>query len=217
VKEYHKIRTYYERAGKPYKVTPKRQVLTEEFTVINRWVIDEKVDGTNTRFIFDGEKVTWAGRTARAQFGKELSAFLDGVAEHMSQLGWNTPLIIFGETVGPKINGNPYGLDEFQFFGFDVWISRLTPPSALSVPNWDWGYWLNRSALTAFLAGAQIERVPYLCDMQYKNAELVMNEARSRLPGNKTDYFEGIIGRPAVELVSQRGRRVIWKLKRKDF
>lgn len=214
MKEYHKITTFYERAGTPYKVKPQLVIAKPEFRAIQEWIVEEKVDGTNTRIILNGYGVEFAGRTSRAQFSSAIKEFFqETITPKLQKLPISNPMVIFGETVGPKINGNPYGLDTFQFYGFDVWLDRHTDAG----PDPGWGYWLDRSEVFELFLATGIQRAPYLCDMQGRDAKTVLFEARSRLPGNKTDYFEGLIARPQVELFNQRGRRVIWKLKRRDF
>ncbi len=73
--EYHKIQTIFKRnPATKYKTLLDGQYSLPEFEYLkdNKWVFTEKVDGTNIRVIFDGENVTFAGRTGRAQIPADL-------------------------------------------------------------------------------------------------------------------------------------------------
>ncbi len=44
-----------------------------EYLQDNEWEFTEKIDGTNIRIIFDGEKISFAGRTNKSRIPEELS------------------------------------------------------------------------------------------------------------------------------------------------
>ena len=75
--EYHKIKNIYERDHNTKKlIEGKFTDETIEFLKDNIWQFTEKVDGTNIRIIWDGHKVSFAGRTDKAQMPAELSNLL---------------------------------------------------------------------------------------------------------------------------------------------
>ena len=66
--EYHKIKSIYERDHNTKKLIEGKFVdETIEFLKDNIWEFTEKIDGTNIRVIWDGHRVTFAGRTDKAQ------------------------------------------------------------------------------------------------------------------------------------------------------
>ena len=67
---YHKIKTVYQRDPEnKYKTLINGQYATPEFSYLamNEWLFTEKVDGTNIRIMFDGETITFGGKSDRAQ------------------------------------------------------------------------------------------------------------------------------------------------------
>lgn len=73
MKEYHKIETLFERdTTTKMLIEGQYRNSTVEFLKDNVWQFTEKVDGTNIRVHWDGHRVTFAGRTDRAQIPKHL-------------------------------------------------------------------------------------------------------------------------------------------------
>lgn len=74
MKEYHKIKSLYERDHNTKKlIEGKYTDETIEFLKDNKWEFTEKIDGTNIRILWDGHKVKFAGRTDNAQIPAELT------------------------------------------------------------------------------------------------------------------------------------------------
>ena len=72
MQEYHKIKNIYERDHETKKIIDGKYTdKTLEFLKDNIWEFTEKVDGTNIRIIWDGHKVSFAGRTDKAQIPVE--------------------------------------------------------------------------------------------------------------------------------------------------
>lgn len=72
--EYHKIETLFERDEKTKKlIEGNYRNEAVRFLEHNMWDFTEKIDGTNIRILWDGHKVTFAGRTDKAQIPAELS------------------------------------------------------------------------------------------------------------------------------------------------
>ena len=72
MKEYHKIKSLYERDHHTKKlIEGKYADETIEFLKDNKWEFTEKIDGTNIRILWDGHKVMFAGRTDNAQIPAE--------------------------------------------------------------------------------------------------------------------------------------------------
>ncbi|MCP4215045.1 MAG: RNA ligase family protein, partial [bacterium] len=70
MKQYHKIQTVFKRDPENrHKTLLEGEFSIPEFEYLqdNDWIFTEKVDGTNIRVMFDGEKITFGGKTERAQ------------------------------------------------------------------------------------------------------------------------------------------------------
>ncbi len=75
MKEYHKIQTVYLRdPATKHKTLLEGQYALPEFAYLanNTWLFTEKVDGTNIRAMFDGERISFGGKTDAAQIPAKL-------------------------------------------------------------------------------------------------------------------------------------------------
>jgi ATP-dependent RNA circularization protein (DNA/RNA ligase family) len=167
------------------------------------WQWTEKIDGTNIRLFWDGQSVTIGGRTDAAQIPAfllnrlneiepSIRAVFDGVDD----------VLLFGEGYGAKIQkgGGLYKPDGVDFILFDVWIGGMV---------------LERPNVEDVAAKLGIGSVPLVGQGTLHDAvEFVRGGFASRIG---TAQAEGIVMRPAVELRTRRGDRVITKLKHKDF
>lgn len=131
MRTYEKIETVFNRDT----VGTKKLILgdfrneTIEFLQNNEWEFTEKVDGTNVRVCWDGHRVSFAGRTERAELPKNLTAALNEIfgtpeaEELFEQTYGDKEVVLFGEGYGGKIQGCGHGYrpDEW-FILFDVLI-----------------------------------------------------------------------------------------------
>jgi hypothetical protein len=205
--EYHKIQTLYLRDPENnHRTLLDGQWALPEFGYLSeaRWVFTEKVDGTNIRVIWDGERVSFGGKTDNAQIPTPLLDHLLHTfpAEQLAE-ALKGPLILYGEGYGPKIQkGGRYrddaGFVLFDALAGDVWLERWTieeVAGALSIP-----------IAPIVGEGRPVDAVG-MCRAGFKSV----------LAEDPTLDSEGIVLRPAVELRDRRGKRVIAKLKLRDF
>ncbi len=206
MKEYHKIQTVYLRdPATKHKTLVDGQFAKAEFDYLKNdlWVFTEKVDGTNIRVKWDGEHVTFAGKTDRADTPKSL---LDKLATlfypEIFLANELPPLCLYGEGYGAKIQkggGNyiPHGV---SFILFDVNIDEM---------------WLERYNVEDIAEKLMIKIVPIIGEgTLLEGIAMVKGGYESKL--RKTPP-EGLVMRPKVELFNRRGERVIAKIKAKDF
>jgi ATP-dependent RNA circularization protein (DNA/RNA ligase family) len=210
MKEYHKIDTIFKRDEKG-KIQP-GVFSTPEFEYLryNKWVFTEKVDGTNVRVMF-GSSLKFGGKTDNAQMPMYLLEKLQTILtyEKMNALfpitdGQTEPrsVCLYGEGYGAKIqkgggNYNPSGVD---FVLFDVRIG-----------NW----WLKREDVEEIATKLGIQVVPIIGEGSLEDAVQMTAKGFNSLWG---DFLaEGIVLRPATELYGRNGRRVITKIKHRDF
>lgn len=209
MKEYHKIETLFKRDPKTKKlIVGEYTNETVEYLKDNVWQFTEKVDGTNIRVYWDGHKVSFGGRTDNAMIPAHLinklnDLFSGEVNEQLfEQKFGDTPIELFGEGYGPKIQSGGAYRDDVDFILFDVMINDT---------------YLKRESVEDIANYFGINVVPVLLEGTIQDGiDYVMNNLKSTIAVNGAD-LEGVVGRPKVEVLDRLGRRAIVKIKRKDF
>lgn len=203
--EYHKILTIWERdehaPGRP--VIP-GQWATPEFSYLQNsvWVWTEKLDGTNIRVMWDGERVRFGGRTGRAMIDARLVDHLQRIfTDSRCREAFSGPICLYGEGVGVGIQkgGERYCPDGVKFVLFDAWAD----------------VWLTRESVEALGLAFLIPIAPIVGRGTLWEAVECVQEGLCSAYGDFP--FEGLVMRPRVELCDRMGRRVIAKLKVRDF
>jgi hypothetical protein len=203
---YHKIQTVFLRDPQNnYRTLMDGVFATEEFGYLADclWIFTEKVDGTNIRVMFDGENITFGGKTDRAELPKPL---LERLKERFScEVGvfkdqFPDGVCLYGEGYGAKIQkGGKYREDQ-DFVLFDVKVNDL---------------WLQRHNVEEIANYFGLDIVPIIGHgTLYKLVSVASNGYCSQWGDFNA---EGIVARPSIELVSRRGHRIITKIKYKDF
>lgn len=209
MKEYHKIQTVFLRDPEAkFKTLLDGHYAKPEFAFLsnNLWSFTEKVDGTNIRVMFDGEKITFGGKTDRANIPTPL---LNRLGERFDPLTevfkaafeGAMEVCLYGEGYGAKIQkgGGNYRPDQ-DFVLFDVNVN---------------GWWLKWEDVTDVASKLSLDVVPIL--MAGTLHEMV-NLVRGGFNSMWGDFqAEGVVARPLVELRARNGERIITKLKCKDF
>jgi hypothetical protein len=202
--EYHKIETLYERDDQTHKVKPELILKNPVYGTIKEWDFTEKIDGTNIRCIWDGQKLAFGGKTDRAQIPGDLVSYLyDTVSAAKLAEMFQCPVVIYGEGYGAGIQkGGDYSPTK-KFIVFDVLV--------------DGKYWLNWENTCDVAAKLGLDVVPFIGRMTLEEAtDLVRRGFRSALNGGKMQA-EGLVGRTLIPLFTCDGKRLIVKLKTKDF
>ena len=207
MEEYHKIKTVYKRDPETkFKTLIEGAFALPEFEYLkdNKWVFTEKVDGTNIRVMFDGEVITFGGKTDRAQIPSFLvnelnRKFLPEIK--IFEDNFKDGVCLYGEGYGAKIQkgGGNYRSDQ-GFVLFDVKIG-------------DW--WLQRKDIASIAVALNVRLVPMI---GVGTLDDMVNIARKGFNSQWGDFTaEGIVARPVVELKTRNGQRIITKIKYKDF
>lgn len=214
--EYHKIQSVYLRdPANRHKTFLDGQWSLPEFGYLasNEWHWTEKVDGTNIRVHWDGEKVTFGGRTADAQIPAFLVQRLielfpvsnfQAHFPHKEENGTKEVLdvMLYGEGYGAKIqkvggNYNPTGVD---FVLFDVQIG---------------GVYLERANVEDVASEMGLRFVPIVGTGTLHDA---IAKTKAGFDSTWGPFkAEGLVMRPATELFTRRGHRLITKVKCRDF
>lgn len=209
--EYHKIQSVFMRDP----ATKHRTFLMGEWAVDafgylanNNWLWSEKIDGTNIRIIWDGFSVRFGGRTNDAQMPvflmERLQALFhaDKVGPVFGDVEPGTEVYLFGEGYGAKIQkgGGLYKPDGVDFILFDVMVG---------------GIYLERRNVLDVANKLGIDVVPIIGHGTLHDA---IARTEAGFPSTiGTARAEGLVLRPETELCDRMGRRIITKVKTKDF
>ena len=205
---YNKIETLYNRdeAGTKKLIEGEFRNETVKYLKDMPWQFTEKIDGTNIRIIWDGHKVTYGGRTERANIPAHLMSKLielfggEETEQLFEQIFGEKEVILFGEGYGVKIqNGGLYRPD-VSFILFDVMISGNYQP---------------RESVERTAEQFGLEIVPILFEGTLEEGVNYVKTKPMSTIG--TAPMEGLVARPKVELKDRCGNRLIVKIKAKDF
>ena len=211
MKKYTKIDTIFERDlnGTKKLMEGKFRDKTVEFLKDNEWICTEKIDGMNIGIVWDGHAVSYQGRTERAQIPAALldslnECFGGSINEELfEQKFGETPVILFGEGYGRRIQVKRGYKSKPKFILFDVYL-----------PEQD--LWLERDSINDIAKTFNIEAVPIVMRATLQEAvDFVKTKPKSVL--NSDIDMEGLVCKPAVDLLTRVGKRAIVKIKVEDF
>ncbi len=214
--EYPKIETLYQRDtdGTKKLMLGTFRDETVEYIAGLEWQATEKIDGTNVRMCWDGHKVELRGRTDNASmpvtlYNRLAELFMSDEAEQLFEQNWgDMPVMLCGEGYGMKIqkSGGRYIPDGVDFALFDVYM----PTRRL---------WLTQDDMRDVARAFGVKTAPVVMrGTLYAMVEYVkLANPFSLLAIDNTLPMEGLVARPIYELYDRRGRRLIVKLKAKDF
>lgn len=207
MKEYHKIDTVFKRdPATKHKTLLEGDYSNDAFAFLaqNEWVFTEKVDGTNIRVMISDGTVTFGGKTNDAQIPALLVSRLQ--ERFLLQAGLLAEMFpdgacLYGEGYGARIQkggGNYLSYQDFVLFD-------------CKVGEW----WLQRDALDEIAGKLGIDIVPILGRGTLSD---MIEMARTGFNSTWGPFIsEGIVARPAVELKTRNGHRIITKIKHRDF
>lgn len=207
MEEYCKIQTVYKRDP----ATKHKTLLEGDFSIPvfeylakNEWAFTEKIDGTNIRVQLENGSVTFGGRTDNAQIPAFLVQRLMEIftADKLNTVFPDGTVCLYGEGYGAKIQkgGGSYIPDGCGFILFDVLCG---------------GWWLERENVNDIAAKLNIPAVPIIGTGTLFDAVEQTRGGFESAVGNC--IAEGIVMRPKTELCDRAGRRVIAKIKHRDF
>ena len=208
MREYIKIETLFNRRedGSKKLIEGDFRNETVEFLKDLPWQFSEKIDGTNIQIRWDGHKVWYGGRTERASIpshlmNKLIELFGSNDTEQLfEQKFGETEVILYGEGYGAKIQRGESYRKDVSFILFDVLIGNI---------------WLKRESVEDIARAFGIDIVPIVLIGTLQDAvDFVKTHPKSTIG---TANMEGVVGRPMVELKDRTGKRVIVKVKVKDF
>lgn len=209
MKQYHKIQTVYLRNPQDnFSTLLEGKFALPEFEYLkdNEWVWTEKIDGTNIRVIFDGN-ISFKGKTDKAQIPQHLLEYLTDkftTSILRKQFFEDVGVCLYGEGYGVKIQkGGNYIQDGVGFILFDCQVGE---------------WWLQRDDLEEISETLNIPIVPIIGKGTLIEAvEYCRNGYKSTIAQNRDYNAEGLVLKPSVEMFGRNGKRIISKIKHKDF
>lgn len=210
MKEYIKITTLWGREDKRPHNMIIGQYAKPEFELLKdvEWTFTEKIDGTNVRVMWDGNRVMFNGKTDNAQLPTPLFYALEKLfmgqanEQKFEEMFGKDPVCLYGEGFGNKIQavGKEYNPDGVDFILFDVKIG-------------DW--WLERHNVEDIATKLDIKIVPVVYTGTLQGAsDFVAGGFKSTIADVKA---EGLVGTPSTPLLNRKGERIITKIKHRDY
>lgn len=206
--KYNKIETLWKRNMDGTKKLLEGQFRnsTVEYLKDNIWQFTEKIDGTNVQVHWDGHTVSFGGRTQDAQIPSVLLNYLlktfktDEAEQIFEEKFGETPVTLYGEGYGPKIQKGGAYRPDVSFILFDVFICN----------NYQ-----SREMVEDVATSFGIDIVPIVLEGTIQDGiDFVKAHPKSTMG---TAMMEGVVGRPKIEMRDRCGKRVIVKIKYKDF
>lgn len=207
---YQKIETPFNRAMDGTKKLIEGDWLNSTVAYISglTWGWTEKIDGTNTRIYWDGHRVTYGGRTESASLPAPLVNKLNEIfgtyeAEEMfEQKFGESEVMLFGEGYGGRIQkaGPLYG--DLNFRLFDVYFPTID-------------LYLRWNDVQDVAKSFGIETVPWIGMGTLQEAiDFVKTKPKSTIADAP---MEGVVCKPLCELRDRQNKRLVVKIKVKDF
>lgn len=209
--KYPKIQTIYKRKFSPEIKRKKSkcnpiipEYSCEEFACIDKWLITEKIDGTNIRIFRNGEI---GGRTDSASLHPGLLQYLMQVftKEKMDEaFGDSLDVVLFGEGFGASIqkHGEKYCAIQ-KFLLFDVYIE---------------GYWLNRHNVEEIAQKLGISAVPILGTWTEYEVVKYLESKPLSMVSEQERVIEGVVARTDPLMLFRKNHNpILWKLKVEDI
>jgi hypothetical protein len=174
----------------------------DEFDIVKRWFVTEKVDGMNVRIIYENGTVNIYGRTDKALFNKEFYQKLQDTfsKEKLAEVFPDAKkVVLFGEGYGGKIQSGGYYRKDIDFALFDVYTDR---------------FWVNWGGLTDIASKLNIKTVPLLmnpyCDEPYNfiwNLDEIVSYVKEKNDSkiaNEAHVMEGVVCRSATQMLFRK-------------
>lgn len=222
---YTKINTLYKRdMSKPRHPMVLGEFSEPEFKLLKdlKWLGEEKVDGCNSSCIWYPKTRTtqMRGKTENADISASLLSrmweiFTEEVLQKAFGVETESGIVypecveIFGEGYGFKIqkDGKNYIKDHCDFILFDV---RVTANGET--------LWLTRAACEDIAKKLNAKIVPIVGYFTIKEAEDFVKSGFKSLVAENKDYIaEGLVLKAPCGLLNRRGKRLITKIKYKDY
>lgn len=208
--EYPKIETLFDRDPANMKRVVVGKLRDSAFGLVDKWLVTEKIDGTNVRVTLTGEgDVRFGGRTDNAQMPMPLLTYLtEAFPADLLTAAFDEGVTatLYGEGYGPKVQSGGWYRADMRFRLFDVRVG-------------DW--WLNWKDVEDVATKLGILTVPVIGRNVSTSTAITLVRSGSHVAleegGDRTRAQEGVVCRTDPLLLMRNGKRLIWKLKGRDL
>lgn len=226
MKRYSSIKSLLKRDLKTHKIEDTELFQEDAFKFLSTtpWRVTEKVDGTNMRVLWDGQKQTLdiRGRGDKASIPGPLGLRMESDIKTQFDLFESTfkhgTICFYGEGYGPGIQkGGDYVDDEKpNFVLFDV-KRTYTPGDGELYRGEEYEEFLSQDLVTLFATRFQMLRAhEFGWFTPNEIIPIVQRGFKSKLPG-ADKAAEGVVLRAHEDLTFRGMNRLIAKLKTEDF
>lgn len=172
------------------------------------WTAKRKFNGTNIRIKWDGQQALVAGKTNSFDVGT-----MPGLEEYVEEclleerfeqvLGRGKTFYLFGEWVGPKVEGNELGLEKPEIVLYDVCTEA--------------GVWLAPENVISIADGLNLHHFESEGYGEHVDQADTLDELLGRCQNGAYKDWEGIVAEPLGQLKDRQGKRIICKIKTKYY
>lgn len=206
--EYPKIHSLFKRDLKTHALIT-GDYSCPEFKNIKHWLVEEKIDGTNVRIVFNSQApqpIQVLGRTKDSALPKFLTEYMHSyfTQERLSAaLEPNHDYILFGEGYGQTIQAaGPKYRPDAAFMLFDVLVNST---------------WLTRTEVHKVAKALNLPTPPVVGVLTETQIMDLLNARPQSTCSAQTQTIEGIIARAEPLTFFENGNPIIWKLKIRDL
>ena len=209
---YNKISNIYKRESERPCNLIEGDYLKESYSYLKdlEWVATEKIDGTNIGVVWNGYEISYQGRTEKSQMQKNVVAVLDTMfsndtIEIIEEIFGESEVVFFGEAFGGNIQkpGRLYR-EEVSFILFDIYYVSS-------------GNYLPRESVEEIGARLDLEVVPIMMTGTLEEIVNFVKSGPTSLVAKEHLKIEGVVATPIVPLRERDGKRIIVKIKCRDF
>lgn len=184
----------------------------------NPWTWKRKLDGENIRIYWNGEQALWNGKSNKFTCTKKFqdymnNTFIEEIFEE--KFGRDKEVYIYGEHMGPKVQGNELGLDEDEVVIFDVEIDGMfvCKESIEQIA----GYFGVKSVYD-YMPKEKLLPKEVLAEWgDFLRKEITLDDLINLVAKGYLSNWEGIVCTPACNIKDHNGNRIIVKIKNKDY
>jgi len=219
MKPYPSIETVFTRSKETNRLNF-GELRNQANSVIKKWTISEKIDGTNIRVIFTLSGFEVRGRSDNAQIHPHLVDAVKNLFDHDKVVSYfrayrgqdlpeNWSVTFYGEGYGAGVQKGAMYSASKRFRCFDLMLGE------------DW--WVDDDEMRRVCSDIDIPTAPHLG--YFDSIPVTLADLKQLIPfslvaqceaGHEV-MAEGVVAKPTVVLLDRHGDRIVWKLTFREF